>query len=84
MTNDPIIGKVTVEVATYMQKEGLGEVKAKDFKATTMDLGVLTRDTGNHIFKFLADHMLSQSEKDSKEKGNWKRLVVTMAKYFIP
>lgn len=41
------------------KKEVSGKVEAEYFKVTTMDLGVLTRDIGNHIFKFSIDHMLT-------------------------
>lgn len=50
LTKDPNTGKVIEEVASYRQKEGSCEVEVKDFKVTTMDLGVLTRDMNNHIF----------------------------------
>lgn len=46
-----------------------------------MDLGVLTMDTHNNIFKFLANHMLNQSEKDNKEKRELKWLVISMTEY---
>lgn len=81
LAKDPIIGKVIEEVATYKKKEGSSEVEAKEFKITTMDLGVLTWDIDNHIFKFSSDHMLIQSKKDSKEKRELEKLVTTMAKY---
>lgn len=55
--------------------------RLKILGVTTTDLGVLTRDTGNHIFKFSANHILSQSEKDGKEKRDLTRLVITMAEY---
>ena len=46
-----------------------------------MDLGVLTRDTNNHIFIISVDYMLSQLEKGCKEKRELEKLIITMAKY---
>lgn len=44
-------------------------------------MGAITRDTGNHFFKFSTDHMLTQSERDSKEKKEMKRMIITMVEY---
>lgn len=78
LIRDPMIGKVIVEVDTYKKKEDSREIDTEDFKVTTVELGAITRDTENH-FKFLVDHMLTQSERDNKEKKELKRSVITMA-----
>ena len=63
---------MTIEITTYIHKEGVHEVAVEDFEVTTMDLGVFSKDTSNHLFKFLAHHMLNQSEKDNQEKRELK------------
>lgn len=50
--------KVIAEVATYKQKDEYGEINPEGFKVTTIELGAITRDTGNHFLKFSMDHML--------------------------
>jgi hypothetical protein len=69
---DPVTGRLTAELATYKQGGEAGEIEAEDFKVATVDLGTINRGTGNRIFKFSVDHMLTQSEKDSKEKKELK------------
>lgn len=81
LIKDPITERVKKEVATYKQKDDSGEIDAKGFKVTTLELGAITRDTGNHFFKFFVDHMLTQSERDRREKKELKELVITMATY---
>ena len=81
LTKDPIIGKITMEVATYKQKEESGDVDEEGFKVTSIELGTINRSTGNNFFKFSADHMLTQSEKDSKEKKELKGMITAMAAY---
>lgn len=44
-------------------------------------MGVLVRDTGNHIFKFLTDHIITQLDKDNKEKRKLKKIIVTMVEH---
>ena len=55
-------------MAKYKQKDEYREIDAKGFKVTTMELGAITRDIGSHFFKFFVDHMLTQLDKDRKEK----------------
>lgn len=80
LTKDLATGKVTTKIATYRQKMESGEIDNEDFKVT-VDLGTINRSTGNHFFKFFADHMLTQSRKDSKEKKELEGMVTTMATY---
>jgi hypothetical protein len=65
LTKDPVAGKIIAEVATYKQKESR-KIDEEGFKVTSIELGAINRNTGNNFFKFSADHMLTQSEKDSK------------------
>jgi hypothetical protein len=78
---DPVTGKVTAEVATYKKKKESGDINSEGLKVSSIDLGTITRDTGNNFFKFSADHMLTQSEKDSREKKELKGMITTMATY---
>lgn len=80
LTKGPVTGKITAEIATYKQKE-LGDIDDEGFKVTSVELGTINRSISNHFFKFSADHMLTQSEKDSKEKKELKGMVTTMATY---
>ena len=57
------------------------EIYVEDFKVNTIELGAITRDTKNHFFKFLVHHMLTQFERESGEKKELKRLVITISKY---
>ena len=66
LTKDPMIGKITMEVATYKQKKEFGEVDEEGFKVTSIELGTINLSTGNNFFKFSTDHMLTQLEKDIK------------------
>lgn len=58
LIKDPVIGKVTTEVATYKKRDESREIDTKGFKVTTIELGSITMDMGNHFFKFSTDHML--------------------------
>jgi hypothetical protein len=71
-STDPVTGKITVEIATYKQKTESSDIDTEDLKVTTVDLGTINRSTGNQLFKFSADHMLTQSKKDNKEKKELK------------
>ena len=68
LTKDLVIGKITAEVATYKQKKVFGDIDNEGFKVTSIELGTINRSTSNQFFKFSVDHMLTQFEKDSKEK----------------
>jgi hypothetical protein len=81
LTKDPMTGKITVEVAMYKQKKESEDIDDEGFKVTSIDLGTITRNTGNNFFKFSTDHMLTQSEKDSREKKELKGMITTMATY---
>lgn len=81
LIKDLVTSKVMMEVATYKQKEVFGEINAEDFNVTTMDLGAISRDTGNHFFNFSVDHMLNESKRDNKEKKDLKKLIITMVEY---
>ncbi len=81
LVKDPQTGKITVEVATYTQKQDSREINEEALKVTFIDLGTINKSTGNNFFKFSADHMLTQSEKDSREKKELKAMVTSMATY---
>ena len=81
LTNDPVTGKIKDEVAMYKWKIESGEIDSEGFKVTSVELGTINRSTCNHFFKFSADHMLTQSKKDSRKKKELKGLVITMAAY---
>jgi hypothetical protein len=78
---DPVTRKITAEVATYRQKTESSDIDTEDLKVMTIELGTINRSMGNRFFKFSANHMLTQSKKDSKEKKELKAQVVTMAAY---
>ena len=81
LIKDPTIGKVTTEMATYKQREGIHEVEAKDFEVTQMELGILSCHTNDHMFKYLVDRMLNQLKKDTQEKRDLKQSIISMAEY---
>ena len=81
ITKDPIIGKITAKIATYKQKKESKNIDDEGFKFCSVELGTINRSTGNHFFKFSVDHMLTQSEKDRKEKKELKGMVKTMVVY---
>lgn len=81
LTKDPVIGKITTEVATYKQKKEFGDIYDEEFKVTSIELRTINRNTGNNFFKFSTDHMLTQLEKDSKEKKELKGMITAMATY---
>ena len=81
LIKDPLTRKITIEVTTYQQKKESGDIDEEGFKVTSIELGTINRSTGNNFFKFSADHMLIQSEKDSKEKKELKGMITMMAAY---
>ena len=81
LIKDPLTRKITVEVATYKKKQESGDIDEEGLKVTSIELGTINRSTGNNFFKFSADHMLTQSEKDSREKKELKAMVTSMATY---
>ena len=58
LTKDLVIGRITMEVATYKQKKESGDIDKEGFKVTSIELVTIDRSTGNKFFKFFADHML--------------------------
>ena len=60
--------KITKKVSTYKYKTKSREIDTEGFKVTLVELGTINRSIRNHFFKFSADHMLTQLEKDSREK----------------
>lgn len=81
LTKDLMIGKITVEVATYKQKKESGDIDEEGFKLTSIELGTINQSTVNNFFKFSIDHMITQSKKDSKEKKELKGMIMSMAEY---
>ena len=81
LIKDPLTGKITVKVATYTKKRDSREIDEGGLKVTSIDLGTINRSTGNNFFKFFADHMLTQSEKESREKKELKAMVTSMAMF---
>ena len=81
LAKDLVIGKITIEVATYKKKKEFGDIDDEGFKVTSIELRTINRSTGNNFFKFSVDHMLMQSEKDSKKKKELKGMVIAMAAY---
>ena len=59
LIKDLVIGKIIVEVTTYKQKKESREIDVEGFQVTIVDLGAITKDTGNHFFKLSTNHMLS-------------------------
>lgn len=80
LTKHLVTGKIIVEVATYKQNESR-EIDEEGIKFTSIGIGAISRNKGNNFFKFSTNHMLTQSEMDSKEKKELKAMVVTMAVY---
>ena len=81
LIKDPLTEKITTKVATYTRKRDSEEIDEGGLKVTSIDLGTINRSIGNKFFKFSADHMLTQSEKDSREKKELKEMVTSMAVY---
>lgn len=77
----PLTGRITVEVATYKQKKESGDIDEEGLKVTSIELGTINKSIDNKIFKFSVDHMLTQSEKDTREKKELKAMVTAMAAY---
>ena len=72
-------GKITIEVATYKQKKESKDVDEEGFKVTSIELGTINWSTGNNFFKFSTNHMLTQLERNSKEKKELKGMIIAMA-----
>jgi len=68
-------------VATYKKKQDSRDIDEEYLKVTSIELGTINKSTDNNLFKFSADHMLTQSEKDSREKKELKSMVTSMATY---
>ncbi len=81
LTKDPVTRKITTEIATYRQKIESKDIDDEGFNVIVVELGTINRSIGNNFFKFSANHMLTQFEKDSKEKKELKGMVMTMAAY---
>ena len=52
LTKDPVIGKITVEVATYKKKKKSRDIDDEGFKVTSIELGTINMSTGNNFFNF--------------------------------
>ena len=72
LTKDPRTGKIIVEVATYKKNKESRDVDEEGFKVNSIELGTINQSTSNNFFKFPSDHMLTQSERDSKDKKELK------------
>ena len=81
LIKDPLTGKITVELATYRQKHDSRDIDEEGLKVTSIELGIINKSTGNNFFKFSANHMLTQLEKDNREKKELKAMVISMAAY---
>ena len=81
LIKDPLTRKITAEVATYTQKLDSREIDERGLTVTSIDLGTINRSTCNKFFKFSVDHMLTQSEKDNREKKELKAMVTSMVAY---
>ena len=68
-------------MATYKKKKYSRDIDEEGLKITTIELGTINKSTGNNFFKFSAEHMLTQSKKDRREKKELKAMVTAMATY---
>ena len=68
-------------MATYKKNQDSRDIYEEGLKVTSIELGTINRSIGNNFLKFSADHMLTQSEKDSREKKELRAMVSSMAAY---
>lgn len=69
---DEKIRRWVAEIASYKPKDENKEINAEDFEVTKVDLGNMSRDFDNHLFKVTAKKMLTRSEKEGQEKRKLK------------